>query len=272
MRPVFFRVCLLGLVIGLIPNDGAAELESGDRAWAARALRLDGDLARVETIESAVGAYEHALQADPASLVLRWKLLRSLHYVSEFSNAPESRKSEAVVEMVELANRSVELANAERGSDADRARVYFWSAIAWGARAQRVGLLTLVREGVAGKMRDFAERTVSLDPSVDRGGAMRLLSRLHATLPRVPFLTGWVDRDQVSSWAERAYAIDPRHVGNRMILALAYLESTPERRAEAVEILERIAAEVPDPEHLAEALAIRNTARDRLSELAREPR
>ena len=64
-------------------------------------------------------------------------------------------------------------------------------------RAQRVGLLTIVRQGVAKRMQQDAEQSLKLDPAVDQGGALRLLSRLNATLPKVPFVSGWVDRKKV---------------------------------------------------------------------------
>ena len=40
--------------------------------------------------------------------------------------------------------------------------------------------------------------------AVEQGGAWRLLSRLHSALPRVPWLSGWVDPRQAVPLAERA--------------------------------------------------------------------
>ena len=137
-------------------------------------------------------------------------------------------------------------------------------------RAQRVGLLTIVREGVAKQIHDDAERSLALDPTVDRGGALRLLSRLHATLPKVPFVTGWVDRSQAVPLAERAYALDAAHPGNRLILALALLEQAPGRTGDARALLESVAGAEPRQEALAEDLAIREEARERLDELGAE--
>ena len=128
-------------------------------------------------------------------------------------------------------------------------------------------LLTVVREGAAERMYEHARESLELDSSVDRGGALRLLSRLHATLPRVPFVSGWVDRDRALPLAERGHALDPEHPGNRLILALTLLERAPARGVEARELLESVASAAPRPDYLVEDLRISEQARERLAEL-----
>jgi len=237
-----------------------------------RAEVLDKRLATPTRIEEAIRQYRAALEVDSLTLEASWKLLRALHYAVDFTNLDDPAKDALVVEAVELASASTEGLEAGGGTDGDRARLLFWSAIAWGTRAQRVGLLTIVREGVAGRMHDQAEQSLALDPSVDRGGALRLLSRLHATLPRVPFVSGWVDRDKALPLAERGYALDPAHPGNRLILALALLDRAPDRRSEARELLTSVANAEVRSDFVVEDLAIREQARDQLDALSEDGR
>jgi hypothetical protein len=151
---------------------------------------------------------------------------------------------------------------------ADGARVLFWDAVAWGGWSQSHGLLGAVREGVAGRLESGARAAAALDPGLERGGAFRLLARLHATLPRIPLLSGWVDRSKALPFAERALAIDPAFAGNRLLHALTLLDVAPARRAEALAELRAVAASEPDPgqEDRVERLAIRRGARERLAE------
>jgi len=249
------------VLLAALPFNAFADLEQGDLSWSKRAETLEERLAAPARIEEAITQYRAALVSRPESAEAHWKLLRALHFAIDFTTLEETAKAEHAEEAVAVARRSIELVEAGELSDADRARLYFWSAIAWGVRAQRVGLLTLVREGAADRMHDYAERSRELDPSVDRGGALRLLSRLHATLPRVPFLSGWVDRDLSLPLAERAHALDPSHPGNRLILALALRESAPDRVVEARRLLESVAIAEPRADFLAEDLAIREQAR-----------
>lgn len=251
-------------------QSAAASLAAGDALWAKRAATLAGPLAEPETIEAAIEHYRAAQAASPSALEPRWKLLRALHYAVDFADRSEEDKQSSVKQAVALANDAVALLEAGGGDETDRASLYFWSSIAWGTKASRAGLLTIVREGLATKMHDFAQRTAELDPSVDQGGALRLLSRLHATIPQVPFISGWVDREKSLVLAEQAQALNPGHPGNQLILALALLEREPDREAEARTLLEGVASLSPRADYRAEDLAIAQQARERLEELRRD--
>ncbi len=242
-------------------------LAAGDGAWTLRAESMDGRLAQPERIDEAIAAYGRALEQDPGDLEARWKLMRALHYSIDFTTLEEEEKDERADAITTLARGSADaLESAEAVSPNDRAHVLFWSAIAWGTRAQRVGLLTIVTEGVAIRMHDQARDSLALDPGVDDGGALRLLSRLHATLPRVPFVSGWVDPDEALPLAERGFALDPKHPGNRLILALALEDSDSDDAARILELLHSVANATPRPGYLAEDEAIREQARARLAE------
>lgn len=261
------------IVIGLIAAaPSRADLAKGDLAWSERAVQLDGEAAAPNRIESAIGHYRSALEKDPDSAAARWKLLRALHFAIDFTSLSDTLKEERAREAVALARAASERAESLSASDGDRARLLFWSAIAWGVRAQRIGLLTVVREGAATRMHDFAQRSLALDPDVDRGGAFRLLSRLHATLPRVPFVSGWVDPERALPLAEQGYALAPEHPGNRLILALSLIEAAPDRRAQAEDLLRSVAEAEPREAYRAEDLRIRKQARLRIESLAKEAR
>ena len=251
------------LVVELVAP-GKTFANEGDDAWKLRAEFMDGDLASGVHIETAIIAYRSSHQDDPSLLEARWKLLRALHFLVDFSNAADERKDVGAQEAIELAEASIQSLTPQGNDSTDRAQLYFWSGIAWGVRAQRVGLLTIVREGAATRMQEYAEVSRSLDSRVEQGGALRLLSRLHASVPRFPILTGWVDRRKALEFAEASIAVDPEHLGNKLVLALAILERVPERRAEAEEIIREIANIEPAHELRAEEIAIRKQARDQL--------
>ncbi|MFT4572505.1 MAG: hypothetical protein ACI8TX_003685 [Hyphomicrobiaceae bacterium] len=259
LRTFSAALCLVWISAGpavateSLPSKGA--LAAGDALWAKRAEALSGKLAAPEAIESAIESYQTTQSDSPNELETRWKLLRALHYSVDFADRDDDAKEANVDQAVALAHDSMELLERGTGDDHNRARVYFWSGIAWGIKASRVGLLTIVRDGLATKMHDTAQKTAELDPSVDQGGALRLLSRLHATIPRVPFISGWVDRGKSLGFAERALALDPSHPGTELIMALALLEREPNRKAEARTFLERVASLTPRDDHRVEDLA-----------------
>jgi hypothetical protein len=85
-------------------------------------------------------------------------------------------------------------------------------------------------------------------------------------LPRVPLLSGWVDHARAVPLAERALNEYPEHPGNAYLLGLTLLSNAPERRAEALALLERTAKLEPRPDHRVEDEAIRIAASEQLQE------
>ena len=112
---------MLALVSWIAAVASHADVAAGDRAWAARAELLDGERAEPARIEEAIGHYRAALEAEPASLEARWKLLRALHYAIDFTSLPDDAQDARVREAVELVRASADSADAGEATDADRA-------------------------------------------------------------------------------------------------------------------------------------------------------
>ncbi|MDJ0866746.1 MAG: hypothetical protein QNK03_11605 [Myxococcota bacterium] len=288
-------VVLLAALAG--PNDASgsdalrAALGRGDAGWARRAEGHDGARIRPAAVDEAAQAYAEALSLDGDALDAHWRRVRALWFGAQFAevdDAERKARSERAREAAEAGLRA--LARALDGRDparlepeelavavppelsGDAARALFWSALAWGTWSRSHGLLAAVRQGVAGRMHRYALGALALDPTVERGGPQRLLARLHAELPRVPFVSGWVDRDEALRWAERAFSVDPHHPGNQLSLALTLLDVAPERRREdARHLLERLAELEPSAGERVEDLAIQAEARETLSKI-RAPR
>jgi hypothetical protein len=262
-----------------------ADVTAGDAAWAARAEGALEGRPLPEPIRSSLDAYERALADRPHSLEVRWKLVRSLHFAGTFTARDEDAKRQAFERAAGIADEGLDWL-AERVGDGasldelgpallrarldaaglsarDVARLHFWSALSWGAWSRTVGLLSAVRQGVAGRLHRYASVALALEPGYDEGGPYRLLGRLHARLPRVPFLSGWVERERAIPLLEAGYALAPENPGNQLLLAVTLLELAPERRSEAIALLDAVADLDPRPEMRIEDLAMRDEARER---------
>ncbi len=249
-----------------------------------------------------MAAAEEAVAADPASGAARWRLLRALFFHGEFAAEGEGARRAVFDRAAQLADESLARLEARLTGDegaglahwlgpagedapvaadreamgaalaragvasADAARLHFWAAIAWAAWSRVHGLLGAVREGVAGRLYENARVAAALDPDVDRGGPYRLISRLHATLPKLPFLSGFVDRARALPTAELARAQAPDFPGNALHLALTLLDVAPERSDEALALLRQVATIEPSPDRVVEEEAMRATALERLRE------
>ncbi len=283
------RILLLVALAALQPPAASAaspELARADALWIQRANGQRDGNARPEPIGAAIAAYEAAVAALPDSLEAHWKLLRAHWFSAEFAIVDVELERETYERGLDVAEHAFAILAARvGGADAlaaaepeelrvqltprdrrDAAHLYFWSAINLGAWSRIAGLLRAVRVGVATRLHDATLRSIALDPDVEQGGAIRLLSRLHSELPRVPLLSGWVDHASAVPLAERALAAYPQHPGNAYLLGLAILSHAPDRRAHALSLIERTAQLEPRSDHVVEDVALREAARERLQQ------
>lgn len=256
---------------------GAAE-EPGDAAWSRRAAGdggLDGG-----AVDEAVAAWEAALAARPDDLALRWKLLDALYLRGEHApdEAARLRDWDRVLALaqqgLERVERSAgtgprvswdERVEALRGAP-HAAAAHFWTAAAWGLWGTAHGNLASARRDVAGRMRDHALAAIALDERYADAGGLRLLGRLETVAPRVPFVTGWIDRRDGIARLERACALSTADPRNPLFLAEALLAWAPERRCEAVRLLEELARRRPRAEREIEEGEVVAAARRALAE------
>ena len=66
-----------------------------------------------------------------------------------------------------------------------------------------------MRSGLANRLFAYGTRVIALDPECEQGGGLRLLSGLHGRLPKIPFVSGFVRRDQALAMLERLAAEKP---------------------------------------------------------------
>jgi tetratricopeptide (TPR) repeat protein len=273
--------------------EGAQEdLARGDAAWLRRAEGHQGGRALPAPVGEAIAAYEAALKADPGSLDAYWKLLRGYHFRGEYVAQTREAKQAAFGRGREVAEAGIDRlaarlprlprlpvtapgtgarARLDRMTPQEAARalsaveqakaILLWGAVDWGLWGDAFGRLAAARQGVGDRVRRYGEVVLAIDDRYESAGAHRLLGRLHALAPKVPFITGWVDRDKAISELERAVALGPADPTNDLYLAEAILDHRPARKPEAIAILRRLAARQPSPERVVEESKVLEEAR-----------
>ena len=144
--------------------------------------------------------------------------------------------------------------------------IYLQSAIHWGLWSDNTGKMKAAREGVGSKLRDFAQTTIDLDESAEAAGGHRFMGRLHTEAPKIPFVTGWIDRKTAVRALERACQLAGQEPYNQLYLADAWLRFRKDRRSEAIERLKALIATPPRPEFAVEDAAAIRDARQILAE------
>ncbi|HEX3127250.1 MAG TPA: hypothetical protein VH394_07955 [Thermoanaerobaculia bacterium] len=262
---------LLPVLFLAIPLSAQTDpVAAGDAAWARRADGHQGERAMAGPVSEAIAAYERAVKEKPDRLEAWWKLLRALHYKGDYvvpvADVKERQKVfghgrevfEAALGQIarrtgkKMDDLTPQQVAAQVKSIPDAQPIYLWGAIHWGLWGDAYGRLAAARQGVGDKVRRNGEIALAIDERYDRAAAHRLLGRLHTLAPKVPFITGWVDRDQAVSHLRRAVALAPEDLFNQVYLADALLQHFPAKAAEAKEILKRVLQKKPDPERVVE--------------------
>ncbi|HYG64337.1 MAG TPA: hypothetical protein VEL74_17295 [Thermoanaerobaculia bacterium] len=259
---------LVALVVAGAPL--AAQIPAGDAAWARRAEGHRGARAAAGPAGEAVAAYERAVRAEPGNLEAQWKLMRALHFQGEHVARTKEERQAAFDRGKSVAEKAIDLAARQAGGRAkldalspqqaakalagtrDATPVFLYAAIHWGLWGDSFGRIAAARQGVGDKIRRYGEIVVALDERYETAGGHRLLGRLHTLAPKVPLVTGWVDRGKAVSELRRALALFPEDPYNQLFLAEALLEHQPDKSAEARTILRRLAARQPAADRVVE--------------------
>jgi len=284
------RSLLSTLVIFLVASStGASEaneaLARADAAWARRSEGHSGALASTVPIDEAVGAFEEALAQEPENLAIRAQLLKALWFKGEHTGLDRDSKIAVFQQARDLAQEAIDNLLSDLRIDRGRpttddivvhlgdtdhaAEVYFWGAAHWGLWGRYRGKIASARQGVAGKIRDYAEVVIALDEHVEGAGGRRIMGRLHTEAPRLPFITGWIDRKEAIRQLEQAVELAPDDLLNRLYYLEALIDFDSERRSRAVEDLRAMVDMEPTVETVVEDLKILGDARELLERVDR---
>lgn len=264
---------MLSLALGVATAAEASVLEAmtlGDETYARRAQGHQGPWADVGPISEAIAAYEEALMADPENRLARTKLLRALFFKGDYALRDHDAKlrifergqvlgEEGIDRLIagttldRRGRKGLDALVAHLRSQPDAAGIYYWAAAHWGLWGRHRGKIAAARQGVAGKIRDYSEIVNAIDPGYDGGGGHRMLGRLHAEAPKIPLVTGWINRKTAISELEtaRSYSDNPLTL---LYFIEALLDYAPPRRDEAIKLLLSLVALEAGPEALVEEL------------------
>ncbi|HEX3556298.1 MAG TPA: hypothetical protein VIA62_24025 [Thermoanaerobaculia bacterium] len=270
-RSLLSLLAVLSLL--LLPCSLAAQTDAiaaGDAAYGRRAEGHQGAQAQPGPINEAIADFERAVKEQPDRLEGSWKLLRALHFKGEFVARTDDEKQKVFARGKEVAEAAIDRLARRAGGRAkldamapaqaakalagapEAPPLYLWSAVHWGLWGDVFGRLAAARQGVGDRVRTYAEILIALDERYEDAAGHRVLGRLHTLAPKVPFVTGWVDRDKAVSELRRAVALGPDNLDNHLFLAEALFEYFPAKSAEARNILKQLLTRQPVPELVVE--------------------
>ena len=234
MRPLLALLLFFSLSAALAAQTDP--VAAGDAAWARRAEGHQGGKALPGPIDEAIAGYERAVREQPDRLEGSWKLLRALHFKGDFATDSQEARQQAFARGKEVAEAAIDrLARRTAGgrqkldalTPAQAAKavagvpeakpLFLWAAVHWGLWGDVFGRLAAARQGVGDRVKRYAETLIALDERYEDAGGHRVLGRLHTLAPKVPFVTGWVDRGKAVSELRRAVALGPDNFDNHAL-------------------------------------------------------
>lgn len=266
---------------------GASAFEqAGDAAWQRRAEGFEvSGRANRQYGRAALDAYRRALEQDPSDIALHFKLMEAIYFYGEFISDDASEKRRLYEDSVRLSAAILKQARREAGASAEleseplreqarrysavpySAKAHFWAAINWGLWGMSHSYFASARKDVAERIRRHATLLSLIDERYADAGGYRLLGRLHALTPQIPFFTGWIDRERAVVLLRKAYRISQADLRNALFLAEAILDEEPQHREEARQLLKEVAETAPSEEFLVEQSQTINRAKELLRSL-----
>ena len=236
---------------------------------------IDG-VANPREVEAAIDLYRRAISLAPHDIDLLARLMRALHFRGAYTGADLEEKKKIFAEGRKLGQNAVDRLEAQAKVAKGMSRIealrlvkgspalYLWTAGHWGEWALVRGKFAAARSGIASRLRDLAQTVIEIDPLFEDGAGYRILGRLHSEAPRIPFITGWVSRDKALQYLRRAHRIGPEHPVTLYFLGEAILDHEPEKKNEALRLLDLCATNPPRPDTLLEDARYATLARRHL--------
>ncbi|MFT7626049.1 MAG: hypothetical protein ACI9WU_005242 [Myxococcota bacterium] len=123
-------------------------------------------------------------------------------------------------------NRGIRASRALVKAFPDRAEGYYWASINYGMKAQAVGVVRAVSEGLANRIEKNGLRALKRNPRLYGGAVQRMLGRYYYLVP-------WPMQklERSLTLLEQSYKADPKHPATQLYLAEVLLASGHDKRA-----------------------------------------
>ena len=224
------KLTILLIVISLAFNLALADepLTTADSLYENRSEIFDSKtiLADSANIDNAIKLYQKAAEQlpDEQKPEAIWKLLRAYYFKGTYTTDDKELKKQIYDN-----GKNLGVSNLEKYPES--IGMNFWTAVLYGVWAEEYGKMKAAREGAAGKIRDYCEKTIKLDSLFADAGGYRILGRVHFKSPKIPLILGWPSKKKAVEYLEKAVALAPDNIMGKQYLAEALYNRGKKDRA-----------------------------------------
>jgi|GEM_PF-1235700 len=193
-------------------------IDQADSLYAMRHIGFDPVrlVASSANADRAIDLYQQAIRvssgAEEEDAI--WKLMRAHYFKGMYTTSDRDKKRG-------FFNQGKEVGEEGLREYPKSKLIHTGMAILWGVWAQESSAVQVVSSGAVEKIRCHCERAMELDQGECRAIAVRIYGRLHYEAPRIPFVLGWVSREESLRLLEQAYQLAPEDLFSKQYLAEA---------------------------------------------------
>jgi tetratricopeptide (TPR) repeat protein len=203
-----------------------------------------------EDLQKSIELYEEALKSDPKNYEAAWRLAKARWYEGNFTGASD-RKS-IFTKGAEAGKQAIEI-------NPNGCLGHFWHGVNVALQAETSGMFEAL--GLIDTIKDEMKRTLELDPNCECGGPQRVLGKLYS---KIPFFKGG-SKSKAISYLNESVGLCSSDTQSRIFLAELYMDDG--KKSLAMQQLELVLKQEPDPNWVPETRANQKIAEKMLSEL-----
>lgn len=212
-------------------------LEQADELYAKRSEKYDAAtlIADPANIDQAIELYKKAIDESEGKQKAEatWKLIRAYYFKGDYTTNVSDEKKKIYDVGKEIGEQAIK-------NYPDSPGVFLFTAIVWGVWGEEYGILKAAREGVAGKIKEYCEKVLELDPKFDNAGGYRVLGRVYFKAPKIWPILRWPSNKKAIELLEKGLEITPDNIITKQFLAEALHKE--DQKEKAVQLMEEALA------------------------------
>ena len=238
--PVFAALLLASGVFAAAAAPKADPVKAGDACFNLRNSITD-TAADLINMDKAIAYYKEAFDADKTDGKLLLKYAKALDFKYRYLTGTAEEKKAKYEDL----SREFE----QYGASMGKTKEYnFVMALMYARRGDLTpNVLEAAKEGVADKIKNYAEAVYNIDRAFEDYASCLILGRLHYKSPNIVFVLTWPDKNKSKDYLEEIYRALPGDTEAKYFLADTYWELG--KRDEATKLYKEAAASKPRADH-----------------------
>lgn len=236
MKVKIVAIGFLLITIFSTQRTAADLMAKADSLFEQRSAVFDANniLADNANINQSISLYKKILDTSTDAKVkdeAAWKILQAYFFKAMFTTTSVRGKVKVFREGVTIGEKLVD-------EFPESVAVNCWFGIVLGYLGELDSKLNSARNGIPGRVKKIAEKVIALDPNYLGAGGYRMYGRLNYIVPSIPLVMSWPSKKKSVEYLEKACAIAPDNLFNKLYLAEVLLDRKQTERA--VQILKSI--------------------------------